>query len=94
MKQPAVTLLSALLSGQVLEFDGMEYRIEEGKLVWRQTGSMLTNHTTGETWEAWHGVDLSVDDFLALAERIPNDQMFLLGANKVLNELHHRKGRH
>ncbi|MBI2060661.1 MAG: hypothetical protein HYT87_12900 [Nitrospirae bacterium] len=83
MKQhKAVKVLSLLLKGRSVESGGRTWAMGED----HSLGVIGKDMTTGE--ECVLRVDLNIRGFVELCETIPDDKLFVMGAEQVLTELH------
>jgi hypothetical protein len=74
-----------LLDGAEPEIGGMFYKIEGGGLLWRTEGSRRIRN--GKSEDVWFTCDLTVNQFLRMAERIPDKDLFVIGAEGVLSDI-------
>lgn len=87
----AVIALEILLAGFPIKFadDGQEYHVQDGVL-----GIKGTRYSTCdmESGDIFLGVDMSVNTFIRLCDKIPFEELYIQSCQMVLT-LHNRKER-
>ena len=80
------TLLKWLLAGQIVEFKGLRWCLTDDK----RLGTIGYRQTLGDPTEPTEVVlinDLPLSEFIKLADSIPDDDMFILGAEMALTDI-------
>lgn len=82
IRPKAVTLLNALLIGLVVTIEDHRWAIYDNRLC-------IVGESNGE--EVYLAADLTLDSFIQLAEKLTNEEVFLLNAQIVLNRKLNRR---
>lgn len=80
----SVTILSALLKGIPITKDDRTWFIDKGRLYIEAT---CEDTLTGTTKKVNLGVNFSLEDFIKLADRFTEDELFIISSTVVLNEV-------
>lgn len=95
MKSKPEIFLKTLLAGYVVTIKGQEYQLsEDNELCVKVT--VYTSTGTGTVRERhssyrWVATDFTLKQFINICYKIPDDDITIMVANKVLNETKRRK---
>lgn len=98
MKLKAIKVLKALAAGQEVEIDGRIYSLGEyvdggyGLSVKGQRWSHGKKPFIDEPEIMWLDADMPLNAFLDLCEKISDDDLFILAAEKALTEINREGG--
>lgn len=80
VKPKSVMLLEGLLAEQILKIDGVEYTIQNGCF-----GTLSIDHSV------LMPVEMSIDNFIKLADKVSDDTYFIKTSERVLQRIDAKK---
>jgi hypothetical protein len=98
MRHPMEIVIRAMMSGRVIEIGDLSYTLDPSRtrLLWKRKGSAKIELKPGQenvvTHEPWFNSDITFTQFLRECQKIPRDDLFIIGANTALTEINQKGG--
>lgn len=90
MKHKIIQVLEALYAGQRIKIDGYEYAMSDDHRV-----GIIMQHSSSDNPDIVEDVilcpDIDLNYFIKLCDKVPQDALFIKGAERVLMESRRRK---